>query len=281
METLTFSNELTGALFALFFTCIMLPVLYYIWMAYRKRLNNIAMLAGIASFFVFGYFLSGFLLGTFAPEAKAAEIGVINYALRRAVCVAIAEAGGLWLSLYALSKRYNTIKVPTGLGLGFQLFNLLYLGGINSFIRLGYVMSVNKNDLQTVLDSVEAQYAPQFEALLRDLAASDPYVYVMSAVDYVCMFILTAALCRILWYSIEGGRKESSKLFIIAAFVLRLAAEIPLAVYQAGGGSYKLCAIFYYVITALVLAYAVWLSHDRDDKEQIRSDRLRPRRIRK
>lgn len=281
METLTFSNELTGALFALFFTCIMLPVLYYIWMAYRKRLNNIAMLAGIVSFFVFGYFLSGFLLGSFAPEAKAAELGVVGYTLRRSICIAIAEAGGLWLSLYVLSKKYNTVRVPTGLGLGFQLFNLLYLGGINSFIRLGYAMSVNKNDLQTVLDSVDPQYASQFETLLRELAASDPYVYIMSAIDYVCMFILTAALCRILWYSIEGGKKESSRLLIAAAFVLRLAAEIPLAVYKAGGGSYKLCAVIYYVITALVLAYAVWLSRDRDDKEQIKSDRLRPRRGRK
>jgi uncharacterized membrane protein YhfC len=278
MENLTFSNELIGALFTLLFTCLMLPVLYYIWMAFRKKLNNIAMLAGIASFFIFGYLLSGFLLGTFAPEAKASELGILGYALRRAVCVAVTEAGGIWISLYLLYKKYNTIRVPTGFGLGFQLFNLLYLGGINGFIRLGYAMSVNKNGLDTVLSSVDPQYASRFETLLRDLAGTDPYIFIMSAVDYVCMFLITVALTRILWYSIEGGKKESSKLLILLAFILRLAAEVPLAMYQAGAGSYRLYAIIYYVITALIVAFAVWLSKDRDDKEQIRSERLRARR---
>jgi hypothetical protein len=49
----------------------------------------------IASFFIFGYLLSGFLLGTFAPEAKASELVILGYALRRAVCVAVTEAGGI------------------------------------------------------------------------------------------------------------------------------------------------------------------------------------------
>jgi uncharacterized membrane protein YhfC len=279
MDTLFFSNNLVSALFMLLFTCIMLPVLYYIWTAYRRSINHWAILAGLAAFYVFGYMLSGIFLKAFAPEAVAEKAGLAAYALMRAFWIAAAEAGGLWITLLLLSRRFTTSGVPTGLSLGFQLFNLIYLGGINSFIRLGYAISVNKEGFETVLGAVEPQYASEFEAAMRSLAATEPYVFIMSAVDYAAMFALTAAATRIMWYSIYGGSKgvKASPPLLLAGFGLRLAAGIPLALYQAGAGSYKICAAVCYAITALAVAFAVWLSRAREDAELFRAERLKPR----
>ncbi len=279
MDTLVFSSDIVGALFILLFTCIMLPVLYYIWTAYRRSINHWAILAGLAAFYVFGYMLSGIFLRAFAPESIAQKAGLAPYALVRAFWISVAEAGGLWVTLFLLSRRFGTARVPTGLGLGFQLFNLIYLGGINSFIRLGYAMSVNKEGLETVLGAVEPKYASEFEAALRSLAETEPYVFIMSAVDYAAMFALTAAVARILWYSIDGGSKggKASPPLLLAGFGLRLAAGIPLALYQAGAGGYKICAAVSYAVTAFAVALAVWLSRDREDAELIRAERLKPR----
>jgi uncharacterized membrane protein YhfC len=89
----------------------------------------------------------GFLLGTFAPDSAAAKMGPAAYSVSRAFLTAVSEAGGIWATLYFLSKRYSSVKVSNGLGLGFKLFDLLIIGGINSFTRLSLMLAVNKDGL--------------------------------------------------------------------------------------------------------------------------------------
>jgi hypothetical protein len=113
MDDLVFAPELTGALFILLFTCLMLPVLYYIWTAYKRRLNHLALLAGLSAFFIFGYALSGFLLGTFAPMAAGEKTYPTLYALGRALLTAASETVGIWAALLALSKRFSSPASPT------------------------------------------------------------------------------------------------------------------------------------------------------------------------
>jgi uncharacterized membrane protein YhfC len=279
METLVFSQELTGTLLILLFTCLMLPVLYYIWVAYKRQINHWALLIGLPSFYVFGYMLSGFLLGSFAPSSLAEQIGKPAYAAVRSLIIAVSEAGGLWVTLFMLKKRFSSFRVPTGLGLGFRLFDLLILGGINSFTRLSLMLAVNKDGLDTVLKSVDADKMERLKTELTNLASMSGYTFIMSAVDYICMFVITVAVTRILWYSIEGGTrgKNSSRLFLLIGFGLRFITDMPLELYAAGGGQYKLYAAVYYILTAFAAAFAVWLSRSREDAEIIKAERLKPR----
>ena len=281
METeLVFSDALVTALTILFAVCILVPAMYYVWNVYKKKLNHPAMLAGLAAFFFFGYWLSGVLLAQLAPESRIAELGAGGYALRRALCVSVSEIGGMLLALSLLKKRSGGIGVPIGFGLGFRLFDLLFLGAMNALLRLSNAMTVNRDGLETVLEAAGADQAEALELQLRALAETAPKLYWMSAVDYICMFVLSAALARILWFAVADGRLPADRRLIVPAFLLRFLCELLLALYAAGG-SYRLCAALYYVLVAGTVCLTHALSRHYGGAEQVGGDHLKARPPRK
>lgn len=281
METeIVFSDGLLTALTILFAVCILVPVMYYIWNVYRKRMNHVAMLAGLVVFFFFGYWVSGVLLAQIAPESRIAEQGAGLYALLRALCVAVSEIGGTWLALAFLKRSHSGIAVPIGFGLGFRLFDFLFLGAMNSLLRLSNAMTANREGIGTLIDAAGADHAEALRLQLQVLAESDPKMYWMSAIDYICLFVLSVALARILWYGLEDGKLPADKRLIGLAFLLRFACEFMLAMYKAGG-SYKLCAAIYYVLVAGTLCIAYALSRRYDDPEKTGGNHLRARAPRK
>jgi uncharacterized membrane protein YhfC len=274
LEDIVFSDALMASLYVIFIVCIFVPVFYYIWFAIKKKINHVAILCGLAVFFVFEYYLSGGILKLIEGSEG---MGAWGAAALRTLTVAAAETAGIWLGLKLMSRTHSSVRVPTGFALGFRLFDLLYLGAFNSLLRLANAVLTRARGKEYILQSVDEEYVPQMEQLLRSLADTKPYVFIMSAVDYACMFILSAAVVRIIWYSIEGGRRPPDVRLAGAAFLFRAAAELPMALYQSGGGGYALCAAAYYLMTALTAAFAVVLSRSRDEREKPRAERLRPR----
>ena len=272
--TLVFSDELMTALTVLFIACTVAPAFYYVWYVYKKKLNHAGMLAGLAAFFLCGYLLPSMLLGSFAPADKSAEMAPAAYALLRALLVALPEVGGITVFLLFMSRRYSTVRVPIGFGLGFRLFDLLYLGALNALFRLANALTVNRDGLESLLESVDAASAPALVEQLELLAASAPKVYLMSAVDYVCMLVISVVVARFIWYGLEGGKLEEDRRLILLAFVLRFVAEFLQAFYSVGGASYGLCAGIYYVLTALAVCYCYYEARRRDDPEKIHADHI-------
>ena len=278
---LVFSDQLVTALTVLFAVCILVPTMYYVWNVYRKRLNHIAVLAGLACFFLFGFLLSENLLRLLAAAGSAGSMGLWGYGITRALCAAICEMGGVTLAIWYLRRQqYRTIRVPNGLALGFRLFEMLYLGAVNTLIPLVLAMTVNRDGLAAVLETVEESQVPAMELQLRNLAETSPGVYWMSAVDYVCRFVLPVALIRLIWYGFEGGRREADRRLIAAAFGLDLLCELMLALHD-GGASYHLCAAVYYVLVAGSVCLAYAQARLRDDPEQIKADHLREKQLRR
>ncbi len=278
--TLVFSDELTTSLVVLFITCLILPAFYYVWYVYKKKLNHAGLLAGLAAFFLCGYLLPSMLLGSFAPADKSAEMAPAAYALLRALLVALPEIGGMAVFLAFMQRRYSTVRVPIGFGLGFRLFDLLYLGALNALFRLANALTVNREGLQSLLDSVDAASAPALQEQLEALAASAPRIYLISSVDYICMLLVSVVAARLIWYGLEGGKLEEDRRLILLAFVLRFAGEFLQAFYSAGGASFGICAGFYYGLTALAVGYCIFESHRRDDPEQIRDNPLKGKQTR-
>jgi uncharacterized membrane protein YhfC len=282
MDTeLVFSDSLMAAMTVLFAACVLVPTMYYVWNVYRKRFNHVAMLAGLACFFIFGFLLSENLLRLLAPAGAAGSMGMWGYGVTRSLCVAVCEVGGIALSLWMLQRQqHSTIRVPNGFALGFRLFEMLYLGAMNTLIPLILAMTVSRDGLESVLATVEEAQAPAMELQLRNLAETAPGVYWMSTVDYVCRFALPVALTRLIWYGFEGGRYPADKRLIAAAFGLDLLCELMLALHD-GGGSYHLCAAIYYVLVAGAICLAYYEARKRDDPELIRADRLQGRNLRR
>ena len=276
---LVFSGGLMTALTVLFAVCILVPVMFYVWTMYRHRMNHVAILAGVAAFFLFSFLLAENLLNLLAPEGSYAAMGMWPYALVRALCVAVSEVLGITAGLWFLHRQgHATLRVPNGLGLGFRLFEMFYLGAVSALIRLVYVMSVGRDGLAAVLDQVDETQRTALELQLRNLAESNVGTYWMSAVDYVCRFTVPVVLARLIWYAFEGGRESADRRFIAIAFGLDFGCELMLALHQAGG-SYHLCAAIYYVLVAGMVCLLYAVSRRRDDPEQIHADRLKDRNI--
>ncbi len=283
---LVFSGELITALTVLFAVCILLPTMYYVWYVYRKRFNHIALLGGLAAFFLLGFLVSENLLRlvptlTWQQLASSRRgAGMWSYSLLRAIIAALCDVGAYTLGLWFLKKQHSTIRVPISFGLGYRLFEMLYLGALNTVLRLTSAMTVNREGLQALLDTVTEEQAPAMRLQLQSLAESSPGMYWMSAVDYICRFVLTVALVRLVWYAFEGGREPADKRMIGIAFGIDFLCELMLALHTAGA-SYHLCAAVYYVLVAGTVCLVYYVAHRRDDPQQLTADHLTGRNIRK
>ena len=281
MQALVFPEPLITALSFLFCFCLLAPALYYVWFVYRRKLDHTGLLGGLAAFFLFGYLVTGLLLGVLAPESRKDAMSPWSYALLRGFITALAEVGGCFLCLWFLRRgrpeNRRTYRVAVGFGLGYRLFDLLYLGAFNALFRLLNAMSVNRDGLAAVLEGVEESAAPALEEQLRLLAASSPRMYWLSAVDYFCMLVISVCAARLLWYSLEGGLESADTRFIPLVFGVRLVGETLLALYQNGAGSFIACAGAYYVLTAALACFTWYQSSRRDSKELLHDEHLKSR----
>ncbi|MDD6188818.1 MAG: YhfC family glutamic-type intramembrane protease [Clostridiales bacterium] len=273
---LIFSQSLINGMLCVVVVCIMLPVFYLIFYTFKKKIHLPSVLMGIVGFFIFGYILSGLLLGNIAPKESAADSPML-YTVLRSVCVAIAEGGGAFAAMYFLRRKYDEISTPISYALGYPLVNMLLVGGANSFVRMAEAYTVNVKGLDEVLASVEGEAVEVLRQDLFALAETEPYVYFLSAVDYICIFCIFVAICRIMWYAAhEEGR--SRMILLAAGVVFKLAAEFPVAFYQAGGTeNYIVCEVIRYVVTALCVGFAVLMSFKYDDKERVSAGPLNRR----
>ena len=162
-----FSQSLVNGMLTVVVVCILLPVFYLIFYTFKKKITLSAVLMGIVGFFVFGYLLSGLLLGNIAPQDSAAEDPML-YAVLRSVCVAVIEGGGVFAAMYFLRRRYDDISTPISYALGYPLIDMLLVGGANSFVRMAEAYTVNTKGLDEVLASVEGEAV---EILRQDLFA--------------------------------------------------------------------------------------------------------------
>lgn len=271
-----FSQSLVNGMLTVVVVCILLPVFYLIFYTFKKKIHIPSALLGVAGFLVFGYLLAGLLLGNIAPQSSAAD-GPVLYAVLRSICVAAAEAGGAFIAMHLLRSRYDDISTPISYAFGYPLIDMLLVGGANSFVRLGEAYTVNAKGLDEVLASVEGEAVEVLRQELFTLAETEPYMYFLSAVDYICIFCLVVAVCRIMWYAVHETGKN--RIVIAAAGILfKLAAEFPVALYQGGGTeNYIFCEVIRYGVTLLCVGFAVLLHFKYDGREKVSAGPLNRR----
>lgn len=271
-----FSQALVNGMLTVVVVCILLPVFYLIYFTFKKKIHLPSLALGIVGFFIFGYLLSGLLLGNIAPKDSAAANPAM-YAVLRSVCVAVVEAGGAFAAMYFLRSRYDEISAPISYALGYPLIDMLLVGGANSFVRMAEAYTVNTKGLDEVLSSVEGEAVEVLRQDLFALAQTEPHVYFLSAVDYICIFCIFVAICRIMWYAVHEAGKN--RIILLAAGVLfKLFAEFPVALYQGGGtDKFIACQVVRYAVTLLCIGFAVLMHFKYDDKERVSAGPLNRR----
>lgn len=266
---IVFSGALVGGYFALAAVCVLAPVLYLIYYTFKKKINLLAVLAGIAGSFVFGYLMLGFALGSFAPQAQA-ETDAVKYALTSALCTGAVEGVGFFIAMFALRKKWDETDTPISYALGYSLFTMLVVRGANAFIRLGEVYTTNSKGLDAVLSSVSGEAVEVLRRELTDISLIEPIKIYISAIDCVVLFAVMAALCRIMWYSVcSDGRKRFD--LALVGIILRAAMEFPTCLTDISIPAY---AVIHYIPAALCIGFAAFLSYKLDEKEQVSAGAL-------
>jgi uncharacterized membrane protein YhfC len=266
---IVFSGAVVGGYFAISGACVLAPVFYLIYYTFKNKINLLAVLAGVVGSFVFGYFILGFALGSFAPQATAAS-DEIKYALTSAICTGAVESVGFFVAMFALRKKWDETDTPISYALGYSLFTMLFVRGANAFIRLGEVYTTNSKGLEAVLSSVSGEAVEVLRRELTELSLIEPVKLYISAIDCIVLFAAMAALCRIMWYSVcSDGRKRVD--LALVGIVLRAAMEFPTCLNNPSIAAY---AVMHYVPAALCIAFAAFLSYKLDEKENISAGAL-------
>lgn len=266
---MTFPDSFIAAMFLLLIVCCVLPIFYFIYYAFKRKINYISILAAVAAFLLFGYYLNGILLGSIVPEDKIARSGTAGYAVIRSVIAGITNVGGICICLRFLAKRYETVNTPISFGLGYPLYVMIMEGGANAMYRISMAYAVNKEGLETVLESVEEAQRSSLLEQLEDMAASPLAEYYYSAGKYAAYFIICIALSRLIWYSVHGERRKPLWLFVPAAFVLRFLMELPIALYTSKAvDGLALTSVLYFIAALIALAASIVVSRMWDNKDK-------------
>ena len=229
-----------------------------------------------------GAFIAGVVTFVVGQNVFVTQEGTLtgSFAL---VCVCIWN--GFFNSIQVVCRERDIVKREHRAGMHitsyvaahmiYQAFLCILQAGI--IIMMLNAMSVNRDGLESVLEGVEAEAAPALEAQLRLLAESAPRMYWLSAVDYLCMLVISVCAARLLWYSMEGGLKPADIRYLPLVFAVRLVGESLLALYQNGGGSFLACAGSYYVLTAALACFTWYQASQRDSKELLHDEHLKSR----
>ena len=277
MEAATnmFSGGYVAAAFILFFICLMLPVFYLIYYVFKKNFNPLIMLIGIVAFLIFGYFATGLLIKFFAPSSSIGVISAANYAVRRSLCSGVIKALGIWVVLLILSKRYITVIVPASFALGYSVIDMIFLKGSPGFAAFTQATAINNNGLEQVVSTVDLAKQDAFRESIAQLAATPASFYIWATADAICAFAATVCIARLLWYSIEGGTSEKSRILIPICVVIAVVLELPGALYDGGAFSgYAPAGIAYYVLTVLLVVGTVLVARRHDEKEVVSDSHL-------
>ena len=274
-----FSGGWIAAAFILFFICLMLPVFYVIYYVFKKNFNPLIMLIGIVAFFVLDRIATNLLIRVFAPSSAIGLISAQSFAIRRALCVGVVKALGFWAVLLLLSKWYVTVIVPASFALGYLALDMIFLKGMEGFRAFTQATAVNNNGLEEVVSTVDLAQQGAFREEIAGMVKTPASYYILGTVLAVCFFAATVCIARLIWYSIEGGKREKSIILIPICVVAAVVLELPSALYDGGAfSSYVPAYIAYYVMTILLVLGTIFVSRRHDEKERVSDTPLRPRR---
>lgn len=266
---LIFSDGYIAAMLFLLIVCCTLPILYFIYFAFKRKISYVSILAALAGYLLFGYYLNGILMKNIVPEAKIGQMSTVLYSIIRALITGLTNTGGIYICLRLLSKRYDSINTPISFGLGYPLYVLIMEGGANAMYRMSMAYTVNREGVQKVLESVEEAERSNLLEQLEEMAASPLADYFYSVGKYAAFFIMGIALSRLLWYSLRGEKRAPSWLFIPAVILFRFFMELPIALYTSRAtDNLVLTSVIYCVIALAALAASIIVSNMWDKGER-------------
>jgi uncharacterized membrane protein YhfC len=211
-----FPQEIVTGLTTMAGACLLLPLLYFILFTARRKISFAAILAGAFSFALF------VLIWTVLQgETNAANIPL------NALYVSVLEFAGCYLPLRLLSKRNDTPKTPVGFALGFAVIPIVVIYGVKSLNELSFVNSFNREGYENMLALMPDEISrAAMLAEVERLAGGTLTNYALITFEYVCGFLMTVGLCRLIWYTLGGRKLSTNVLYLIVLLVLRLTVEI-------------------------------------------------------
>ncbi len=278
LAQLSFSSDFITAMIITLFVGSTIPVLYFIFYVFKKRINYVAVLTGLIGYLILGVYISGFLQCLIIPEARLGEIGPVLFSLIQAAIIGLVNGGGIYLVLRLLAGRYDSTHTPISVGLGFPLEPMIFQGAISAANALALASQVNEQGLSPILDTIDSVRRAEFEQTLREMAARPVSDLIFTAARFACFFVICVALTRLLWNALHGDKRAPSRLFIPAGLILNVIAEIPVSLIRQNVVENNVAInCIYFAITAVIAALSVIASRLWDEKEKVVSGPLNRR----
>ncbi|MDR1603186.1 MAG: YhfC family intramembrane metalloprotease [Gracilibacteraceae bacterium] len=235
-----FTMSMGGALVALIW-----PVLCVL--AWRKyELNVVPAFFGTTAFLLTVLVLEPMLLNAAVRSNIATGAA---YVLIAAIAAGVLEELPKWLSYRILRQNFQGVGVGISLGLGFG-------GGASVALCLQLIGQLQ--DFNTVNSGTLT--LAETEAFIANLLRTEPVYFLLGSVDRLPEIFLQTALAMIVWYAVAHDRP----IWLAAAVLLHIAAELPAAVMRVRGVDNLLLAEIVVFGTALALLALAWRLCRRD-----------------
>ena len=226
-----FNNAYVYAFWGLAAACIVLPLFYGLYYGFKRNIDWVALVIGV---------IAGLI--TDVNPNTTTNLYVTS------LWVTVEECAVMYIILRIVSNFKKGSRVPVGLALGWLIIPVTILQGLAAIGMISSMQQVNSDGLAAVIAGIAEHDREPFREALTLIASEPPGTYFLLAATCVARFILTVGVCRLLWYSLYGERKNPHPLFILAAFGMRFIAEL---FYQTRPAITSM--IMFYIVSAMIL----------------------------
>lgn len=195
---------------------IIIPVCLFLFLKKKCGCDAVPFFVGCGVMFLFAFVLEGAAHSVVLGSAAGAAIkgSVWLYAVYAGLMAGLFEESGRLLAFRLMMRKYggkdcNALMYGAGHG-GFEAFYLLSIGLLNHFIC---ALLLNSGKIGSIMQGFDEQAAAALKAALEQLAAADPFTFLLGIAERIPALVLHMSLSVFVWFAAKRG----GKFYLLAA----------------------------------------------------------------
>lgn len=237
-----------------------LPIVLLLVLRKKYKCSVLPFFVGCAVMVLFAFVIESILHNIIltSPIGAAIQGNIWLYGLYGGFMAGLFEEGGRFIAFKTVLRNklgddHNALMYGAGHG-GIEAFVLLSIGMFNNLL---YAVMMNTGNLGTLLASLPADSVSALSTAVATLAATSPYMFLVSILERLLAVTGQIGLSVIVWFAAKNGGKQVW--LFPAAIGLHLLLDSAAVIFHSYVQSIFLTELLVAVIVAGIVALAVAL----------------------
>ena len=216
--------------------CIVLPILFLIFIGRKMPVRSKIILTGVICFVVFVILLERFIHSLVFLEESPISNNAVYYVIYGCVTAGFFECAAKFVGLKFMIKEPTSPGFAVQFGLGYGAAEALLLGAMPLASNLASAMQINKLGYDKFIETMSSQGATDsaIEAFKENvnMLYDNNLTCLLSGVERLAAMVLQIVLTIFIFQAVKQGSSKKEYAFVAIAFLMHALFDLPAAMYQ-------------------------------------------------